>query len=110
MTSGDPRKQEHPDERHSSLPDPVQQMIAAFPPSTSLVTTEIRAEAVPFPFVGGKAIDLTLVSGPYSVHAHFHPTDADAICDAIQQAKAEAVTDIVKATMDDVAKVNGNGH
>lgn len=111
MPSGDPRKQERPDGR--TPPDPAEAMVEAFPPTLSLAVTGVGAEVVPFPFVGGKAVDIQLSAGPFSVHGHVHPDVIDSVCEVLQQAKMKAQTSLSIGTMQEaeaLAKAQGNGN
>lgn len=106
MTSGNPAKQPRPDGRTTT-----DQVTEAFPPSMSAVVTEVAASVVPFQFAGGKAIDLTIFSGPLELHLHFHPSTAEVIIEAIREAKLRAEVDIVPASLADMGKVaRTNGH
>lgn len=81
------------------------EVMQAFPPEVSVVVTEVEARVVPFKFVGGKAVDLTLLSGPLRIHAHFPPDAGQAIIDAIAEKIREAKTDVMPANWSDVEKV-----
>lgn len=107
MASGDPRKQQRPDGREA--PDPAQQMVEAFPPAVSCVATSVACEVVEFPFIGGKAIDLQISSGPMQLHIHFHPEVADAICEEIQAAAANAKSKLQAADLLSLERLAKNG-
>ena len=95
--SGHPAKQPRPDGK-----TPTDQVTGAFPPSLSGVITEFGTSVVPFPFVGGKGIQLEASCGPLKVHLVLEPQFAETVCDAIMGAKANAESKVTPATMMDL--------
>lgn len=98
MTSGNPAKQAAKDRAV-----PADQVTQAFPPSLSGVITEFGTSAVPFPFVGGKGIQLEVSCGPLKLHLILEPTFADTVCEAIQDGKVNAESKLTPATMAELA-------
>lgn len=111
--SGDPRKQQRPEEG-TSQEDLAERMTEAFPPTLTCLATGLGAKVVPFPgFVGGKAIALNIASGPMQVHVHVHPDVAEEICEEIMAAKANAESKVQAADLmtmkAEAARTNGHG-
>lgn len=104
MTSGDPRKQPRPDGQ-----EPTDQVTKAFPPSLSMVMTEVETSVVPFAFPGGKGLQMTCRSGDLAVNVVFPPQAAEVVIDALRQAKIKADTGLEVAGADALHSLNGNG-
>jgi hypothetical protein len=102
--SGDPRKQQRPDQEQRDLN--VAQLTQAAPPMLAGVVTQFGAVAVPFPlFGGGKAIELQAACGPFVARLRVDPDFAEAICAEIMEAAQAARSNITPAAMTDVAAV-----